>query len=397
MRIAIFSDTWLPNINGVTFSIINEIKALENQHDFLLFVPKTQKQALGFKIDCPTYEITGFDLPTYPGYRISLPCSRKLKKAIKQHQIDFLHIQSPFSLGYYGLLAKKLLRVPSVATFHTWLSEYVGHLTGGFKEELVKELLEKPTWKYTRWFYGLNEVVITPSRMLEREMKRWGIKKASAVPNSISPVFFQQKNRKEQVVAFKKKFSIPLDKTVLLYVGRISFEKRLETLLEAYKSLENTNYGKKLFLVVVGDGPHLDHYKKLAVSLGLKNYVFTGYWAHQNLPVVYAAGDIFAAPSDTETQGLTYIEAMASGVLVIGTKAGGVVDYIKHGHSGLLVKERNPVEFEKMIAFALENEAEMAVIKRNAAKIAENYSYKGFRRNMNAVFKRALDTFVEST
>ncbi|MHA2294864.1 MAG: glycosyltransferase [Candidatus Hodarchaeales archaeon] len=395
MKIGIFSDTWLPNINGVTFSIINEIKALEDQHEFVLFVPKTHQRKLGLKVDCPVYEVSGFEFPSYPGYRISFPLSGVLKKAIKNHHLDFLHIHSPFSLGYYGLFAKKLCRLPSAATFHTWLSEYVGHLTAGFAEETVKELLEVPTWKYTRWFYGKNEIVITPSKMFEREMNRWSVNNAVAVPNPISPVFFNHKAKKEQVTAFKKKFGIPQDKTVLLYVGRISFEKRLETLFKAYKNLESTKYGKELFLVVVGDGPHLNSYKKLAISLELKNCVFTGYWAHQNLPTVYYSGDIFISPSDTETQGLTYIEAMASRVPVIGTKAGGVVDYIQHGYSGLLACERTPEEFEKLIIYALENKDKMEKITSNAAKVAENYSYKGFRKNMNSAFKLAIEIHRE--
>ncbi|MHA1448266.1 MAG: glycosyltransferase [Candidatus Hodarchaeales archaeon] len=394
MIIGIFSDTWLPNINGVTFSIINEIKALSDQHEFVLFVPKTADQDLGMSVDCPVYSISSFDLPFYPGYRVSLPFSSILKNSAKDHPIDFIHIHSPFFLGYYGLMAKKLFRIPSIATYHTWLSEYAGHITRGFAEERVKKFLEIPIWKYTKWFFSQSEFNTTPSVILEQEMKRWSVPDVISLPNPISPIFFDHQSTKSKSASFKKKFGIPADKKLILYVGRISFEKRLETLFKAYKNLQDKSSLKEdIFLAIVGEGPHLDSYRKMAVDLGLKDYKFTGYVNHNDLPSVYAAGDVFVSPSDTETQGLTYIEAMASGVTVIGTKAGGVIDYIKHGETGLLAQERTPEQFEQLITFSLENEKEMEKIKTKAKAVADKYSYDSFKRTLNTIIDQACEKY----
>lgn len=372
--------------------MINEIKALK-EHECVVFVPKVNKGKFNWDFPCTTYEFPSIIFPAYPGYNISIP-SGLLKRALKKEKrLDLIHIQTPFTAGYLGLLAAQIHKTPTVMTYHTWLSEYVGHLLVGFAEQTMKKWLNAPTWSYTRLLYNRVDAVIAPSKMLTKELYEHNVNKDHlfAVPNSISPIFFEknviQKNK------FRKMFKIPLDKTVIIYIGRISYEKRLESLLQSYNELKQKD--DNLHLVIVGDGPHLSMYKQSAEKLKLKDCIFTGFYPHDNLPEAYQAGDIFVSPSDTETQGLTYIEAMSQGVPVIGVKAGGVVDYVIHGENGLLAKTRNSEHIKEEIERLLYDKDLQAKLQKNGLKTAHNYSLEGFGKNLQNVFDYAIKRYYE--
>ncbi|HKZ39549.1 MAG TPA: glycosyltransferase, partial [Candidatus Hodarchaeales archaeon] len=120
MRIAIFSDTWLPNINGVTFSILNQLKALHLDHELFLFVPKTNKNKLEqIPEEVTVFEFSGMIYPSYPGYIMTYPPLRALRRIVKSQRFDLLHTHSPFLQAWYGLLARRVQKIPIVSTYHT--------------------------------------------------------------------------------------------------------------------------------------------------------------------------------------------------------------------------------------------------------------------------------------
>ena len=149
-RIAIFSDTWLPNVNGVAFSVLNQIKALQEKHELFLFVPRTHANKVE-KIpeNVTIFEFPGVTFPSYPGYMMSYP-SLKLGRIAKKYRFDLLHSHSPFLQGWYSMLVRRIQKIPMVATFHTHLAEYTGHLFKGIAEERAKYLLSGLMWWYTR-------------------------------------------------------------------------------------------------------------------------------------------------------------------------------------------------------------------------------------------------------
>ena len=370
--------------------MINEINALKD-HECVVFVPKVNKGKFNWDFPCTTYEFPSIVFPAYPGYNISVP-TRTLKKAlIKEKRLDLIHMQTPFTAGYFGLLAAQIHKTPTVMTYHTWLSEYVGHLLVGFAEQTLKKWFAAPTWAYTRLIYNRADAVIAPSKMLTRELAEHNVNKDHlfAVPNSISPIFF----KKNKIVKgkFRKMFKIPEDKQVILYIGRISYEKRLESLLQAYNELKEKD--DNLYLVIVGDGPHLSMYKQSAQKLKLKDCIFTGFYPHDNLPEAYQSGDIFVSPSDTETQGLTYIEAMSQGIPVVGVRAGGVVDYIIHEENGLLAKTRSSEHVKEQMEKLLYDKNLKNKLKENGLKTAHNYSLEGFGKNLQEVFDYAIKRY----
>jgi glycosyltransferase involved in cell wall biosynthesis len=393
MKIAIFCDSWVPNLNGVVISIINEVQSLKNKHEFIIFVPKI-KQSKPFRIEgVPIYELRSFPFPAYPGYNIALP-SLTFSRAIQREEIDFIHCHSPFSLGYGAVLtARKIKDLPLLNTYHTDLVNYSGHLIGGFQAERFTPWFENFAWIYIRWFYKYSDVVITPSKTLQQDLKSHGVKPpVYALPNMISSVFFDKRitsNSKRFQDQIRKEHNISPNKRIIIYCGRISYEKKLEVMLKAFKQIENTY--KDIFLLIVGDGPHLKMYKKQALDLKLKNYAFTGFLSHTKLPHVYQMGEFMVTPSDTETQGLTVIEAMSQSLPVIGVASGGVLDYIHDGKNGFLVPPGDHEAFAQALTRFIENPELISEYGRNAFKTAQKYSKEGFISLLEKVFKITQD------
>jgi glycosyltransferase involved in cell wall biosynthesis len=392
MRIALFSDTWLPNINGVVTSLLNQIKILkEDGHEVFLFVPRTHANKME-KVpeDITIFEFPGVEFPSYPGYRMSLP--KNLGGIAKKYRFDILHSHSPFLQGWICFMIQHIQKAPMVTTYHTHLAEYAGHIFKGVGEEHVKHLLGGFMWAFTKNQYNKYDVIFTPSKIMKRELEDHGLRPVVELANPISSIFLEKQididNKKKK---FLESFKIPTNKRILLYVGRISFEKRLEVLLEAFKNLE-LKYND-IFLVIVGDGPQIGMYKKKSKNFHLKNYIFTGYVQHSQLPIVYQLADVFISPSDTETQGLTFIEAMSQGCPVIAIKARGPADYIVHNHNGFFSKTLNPKEFEGLIENVLANPSKLKTLKQNAINTAESYNYNAFREKLYGGYAEAITTW----
>lgn len=326
--------------------------------------------------DIPIYELRSFPFPPYPGYNIALP-GLSFTKAIKKENFDVIHSHSPFSLGYAAVLtARVFYDLPLLNTYHTDLIEYSGHLIAGFQAEKFTPWFRRFAWSYVRWFYKYSNVVVTPSRTLQHALRSHGVKPpVYALPNMISSVFFKKNQDSHEEGIFQKqireKFRIKPHHRIVLYCGRISYEKKLEVMLRAFKQTEKLY--PNAFLLVVGDGPHLKMYKKQAEQLNLKNYAFTGFISHTKLPYIYRMGEFMVTPSDTETQGLTVIEAMSQKLPVIGVARGGVIDYI-HEKNGILVPPGDSDLFAQAIIKLLENPEIVSEYAINAFDTAQRCS-----------------------
>ena len=287
-------------------------------------------------------------------------------------------------------MVRHVQKVPMVTTYHTHLAEYVGHHFKGFGEEYVKRVMYGFAWSFTRSQYNRYDVIFTPSQVMKLELENYGLQGVIELPNPISSLFLEiQTDVEVKKRKIRETFNIPKDSRVLLYVGRVSFEKRLEILLEAFKDLESIY--SDIFLVIVGDGPQFGMYKKKAKSLNLKNYVFTGYISHALLPVMYQIGYVFVSPSDTETQGLTFLEAMSQGCPVIAVKARGPADFIVHNKNGLFANHLSSNEFQGLIEQVLNNPKEYQEIRKNAIKTASKFNYDRFRERLYGAYEQAKE------
>ncbi|MFX1512360.1 MAG: glycosyltransferase [Promethearchaeota archaeon] len=398
MRIALASDTWIPNINGAVVAIQNEIRALENEgFEFLLLAPRMPKPKLGKNsqkkgffehTSVPMRSFRSINLPFYSGYRVAY-FDGEFRKIIREEKIDLIHTHGPFSVGIGAWYLAKKLHVPLIATFHTWVMHegYLTHLKFGFAKEFTQMFLEVIGWWWTRLYFSTADIVTTPSKILKKELEHIGVRSpVITVPNMISNVFFhkQYTPRQQELLksAFLHRFNLPSDTRLILNVGRIAYEKRLETLIKAFNELIKTE--KSLHLLIVGAGPQFSHYKRFSRKLGLtdQEITFLGFVQHEDLPQIYALGDVFVSPSDTETQGLTYIEAMSQSVPVIAPRAGGVLDYLQNEKNSLLTKPLDVEDTKYQINRLLEDDSLHKRLSINAYQTAQNYSQDAFKKNL---------------
>jgi len=334
MRIALFTDTYLPQTNGVAVYIHDAIKVLSREHDVVLFAPgegrlRTAQQAPNFRI----HWVPSVPFPFYEGYRIASIDYRKIGRMLQEERPDIVHAHAPINLGLQGVLAAKGRRIPTVITYHTHFPDYVPHvlrLPGPLRkagEHAVKKMI-KHVFRHA-------DVVAAPTMELARELRSYGLRNVDQIPNGMD--MDSLACTKAGAAAFRKTHRIPARK-VVLYLGRISFEKRLDVLLEAFCMMERED----AVLVVAGGGPYLKNFKDLAKSMGLRNVIFTGFVSDSDKGAAYACGDIFASASDSETFGLTFVEAMHMGLPVVGVKRLGPKEVIADNRTGLLVEPGDP-------------------------------------------------------
>jgi len=338
MKIAVFSDSFYPQVSGVVTSIINSSQQLAARgHEILIFVPegKFRKPKLNKRIKI--IPIKSFALPAYEEYRVALPQMIKCLKQVYEFRPDIIHIHTPFSLGIMGLMCAVTYKVPMIGTYHTIFPEFLKYrpLPGISDGKLSREL----TWGYTNFVYDRCCVVTTPSYTMANELISHGIKAPiKVISNGIDLSKFQKENNK----GILKKYH--LKSGYLLHFGRLSHEKDIGTVLKAFR-LALREY-PELRLVVAGKGPASRTIKEHARAMGISKHVtFTGFIPEKELPGLISMASIFLTASTIETQGLVVLEAMACELPVIGVKSLAVPELVIHGKNGFIVE---PHDYKSM-------------------------------------------------
>jgi 1,2-diacylglycerol 3-alpha-glucosyltransferase len=223
-------------------------------------------------------------------------------------------------------------------------------------------------------------VVTAPTQELTNELKSYGLHNVINIPNGID--FKKLKCRKSEINEFKKQHMIPSDKKIILYLGRVSFEKRLKQLVEAFKKIESND----TCLVIAGSGPHIEEIKKLCEKMRVKNIRFTGFV--KNPALAYSCADVFVSASDSETFGLTFVEAMYFGLPVIGVRKFGPKELIKEGKVGFLVEPNDPNELARAIERIVSNDRIRREMGLEAKKTAKKYSIENSVKKMLEIYKK---------
>jgi glycosyltransferase involved in cell wall biosynthesis len=354
MNIAFFTDSYWPQINGVTIAIDNFAEELQKKgHKVLIFAPKPKKK---IKTQFNVFWIPSISLPTYKEYRISSFFSLKAEKKLKEFNPDIIHLHTPFSVGWIGLNSAKKLKKKKIGTYHTYLPDFMMYLPLPFIKET--ELAKKTVWFYTKLFYNKCDLTTTPTKKTAEELKKNGVKNVYVLPNGINFRLFNEfkcnKNLKE-----KK----------LVYFGRISFEKNIDVLIEMLAFLPEYK------LTVIGSGPALNSLKKKAKEKNLMQRVFfTGALKGKKLAKKIAESNVFVTAATMETQGLTLIEAMSTGMPCVGANKMAVPETIKENFNGFLFEPFNPKEAAEKIKKIFKNKKLYEKLSRNSIKTAEKKS-----------------------
>ncbi|MFE0180416.1 glycosyltransferase family 4 protein [Streptomyces olivaceus] len=317
MRVVIVTESFPPDVNGVAHCALQTARHLTDRgHDCLVVAPAT---AAGGPADasapCPVVRVPSLPLPGYPQVRVALP-SRRVAAAIAEHRADVVHLASPFVLGVRGMAAAARLGVPAVAVYQTDLAGYARTYMGAG---------EAAAWRRIRSVHSAAELTLAPSSAALRDLRAHGVPRVELWPRGVETVRFRPGRRDE---ALRRELA-PNGELIVGYVGRLAPEKQVE-LLSGACALDGVR------VVVVGDGP-----SRPGLEAALPGAVFLGRRTGDELARVFASLDVFAHTGPFETFCQTVQEAMASGVPVVAPAAGGPLDLVAHGRTGLLVPPRD--------------------------------------------------------
>jgi 1,2-diacylglycerol 3-alpha-glucosyltransferase len=357
MKVAIFTDVFLPYLSGVVTAVLNLAKGLADKGHHVYIVCPTFKTHSDFSHPNITIIRTqGIKASAlYEDFRFALPINPRVMKILHDNKIDIIHFHTPSSLGMQAIIASKMMNIPLVGTFHTFIADpgYLSYL------KITTPLAQKIAWEYSNMFYNSCDLVTSPSPQTRREMIENGAKKRiKVISNGIDFRLFDNTNAK----AVKAKYG--KNSNLLLFVGRLGLEKNLPYLIECFRMVVDKRPGTKL--IIVGEGPAATDVKDLVSSIGLNdNIIFTGRIEHDRLVKsgLFGACDIFVSASLTENQPMTVLEAQANGLVCVAINSRGMPGLIKDGRNGFLVPNNNRQAFADAILTLLENPNLLAKMK----------------------------------
>ncbi|MBN1169768.1 glycosyltransferase [Candidatus Micrarchaeota archaeon] len=377
MKIAIFTDTYLPQRNGVVSYLLDATGELSKKHKVIIFAPGGKKLRVERK-NVTTYWIPSSPFPFYEGYKIASMNYARVNELIKKEMPDIIHAHAPVVLGVQGIICAKRKGIPLVITHHTHFPDYVPYLLNGKLPEAFEDISGYTVKKLIRHVFTNADVVTAPTNELAKELRSYGLNNVVHLPNGVKLKKFKRNPKKGN--AFRKKLGIPQNKKIILYLGRVSFEKKLDMLLHAFSMIDNA------YLVIAGTGPYLEDLKKLAETLGVRNVRFTGFL--KDIVEAYSAADIFASPSDTETFGLTFVEAMQSELPVVGVSKLGAREIIQNGKTGYLVTPGKARAFASALEKLLKSSDLRKKFAKNGKERAKEYSLSNSIKKTEEIYKR---------
>ena len=361
LNIAIFTDTFLPQINGIVTATINLAKGLADRgHKIYIICPRFKIKVNEFKYkNVKIMRLSSIPAYFYEDFRFTSPfIDKNLLKLLEKEKIDLIHFHTPLPLGIQAISISKILKIPLIGTFHTLFSDpqYLKNVGMNFK------IAEKIAWEYAKLYYNRCDLIICPTEAIKKELLSKKFKQPiKAISNGIDLSIFR-KNKQNK----KRGEYIEDDEKLILYFGRIAHGKNMNYLIDCFnivlKKLPKTK------LLIIGGGPQLKELKKYVESLNIQNkIIFTGAIPHNKLlkSSIISSCDLFVTASTTETQSLTILEAQASGLPCIGINERGVKNVIKNNKTGILVKNNDKIGFAKAIIKLLTNKRIYNQMKKN--------------------------------
>jgi len=320
LTVAMVTETYPPEINGVALTLARLANALERRaHRVQLIRPR--QIAAHLPVSREHFQevlVPGIPIPRYKGLRIGLPAGRALAQLWKVRRPDVVHVATEGPLGWSALAAAHRLKLPVASGFHTNFHRYSAHYGFGF--------LGRPIARYLRRFHNKAQATMVPTTSLKRELEAGGYRNVRVVSRGVDARLFDPARRSELL---RRSWGANEACVVALHVGRLAPEKNLRLVMRAVEAMRAAH--PQLRMVWVGDGP-----ERAAMQRALPGHVFAGMRTGEDLASHYASADLFLFPSTTETFGNVTLEAMASALAVIAYDYAAAAQHIKHGVSGLL-------------------------------------------------------------
>lgn len=391
MKIGIFTDAYHPITSGVVTSIkMVEEEMKKRGHEVYVFAPSKHEPTENENL----YMLKSMPLFVAKEYKNRLAAfySRSVAKEIKEIELDIVHTQDEFSLGLFGKIIARKFNLPFIHTYHTMWEDYLHYIIPikGTRNIYPKRFARV----FSRNFARKAECIIAPSLKTEKYLKyRCKIKNKPIyiIPTGINIEPFNPKNfTEEQKNELKQSLGISKDDKVILFIGRVAEEKSIDVVLnnmpEVFAAIPNSKF------LIVGDGPGKASLEEQAKKLNIQDRViFAGKQPWEKIALYYNLGDVFVNASLTETQGLTFIEAMAAGVPIVAKYAPNLAEFIHNNEDGLLVKHDSQIA--KSIINVLTDNALKEKLVTNSFKNANLHSSKEFGDKLEQLYKHVIEDF----
>ncbi|MEF8771973.1 glycosyltransferase [Halodesulfurarchaeum sp.] len=335
--VAAFTDTYLPTVNGVTYTISAwRDRYAERGGRMDVVYPKSD-----YEPENGEHPVRSLPFPFYEGYRLGIP---RIPDAAQD--VDLVHAHSPFSVGFAGYRLARATDVPFVVSFHTPTGEYASYIAPGPLSGPVAAVSKR----YERWFLERADMVLAPSEQTARSLRDRlrQVVPVTALSNGVDTTRFAPRDSS----SFERKYDLLTEEPLIGYTGRHGHEKNLESILDAAAQLDVT-------VVFGGEGPATDSLKSVAETHEV-DARFLGFLDREELPAFYNALDVFAFPSPVETQGIVALEAIGSGTPVVGVNAGALAETIEHGRTGLHYEQGDILDFRAKLEQAITDQKSLS-------------------------------------
>lgn len=397
MKIGLFTDQYYPSISGVVTSIKMLYEGLEAMgHECYIFTSYDEKLDENNK-ESETKNVINFKARPYPfknlkDYRYTFT-HKRFMKIVKSYDLDIIHVHTEYNISKIAIKASKKYNVPIVHTLHTLFNDYLQYVSPFFNKHFHKQMLYGLKVLFTGPISKNSVIQIVPTKKVLSTASDYGVgskAEVRVIPTGIELSRFYSSNySKEEINDLRIKLNLE-NKFIFLYIGRVSEEKNLKTIIYAYSKLVKER--ENSVLLIIGGGPYLDELKKLAIELNvINNIVFTGLVPWNEVPKYYQLGDVFVNASLSETQGLTNIEALASSIPLLVQRDDSVKDLIIDYYNGIYFDGID--ELYCKMKEIIDNPEILKYIKRNTFESVKLYTKEEYAKNVLNVYLDAIDKF----
>ena len=409
MNIAIFTDTYLPDINGVAASVFTLAEELEKRgHKVYIFTGSKEKkeekeetfyqwasdlwqkafsEILEEKPIRKVYRLPSLSISFLKPHRMGTPISLNAFRMMKKLDIDIVHTQTEFLIGFLGMSMASAYRLPVVHTYHTMYEDYTHYIAKG---TIVTPEMAR---SYSKFFCNQADCVVAPTRKTLDHLRSYGVKRdIHTIPTGINlEPFSKESHPEEEISELRRSMKLAPEVPVILFLGRMAKEKSIDILLSKMPMILEKIPNAKLLLV--GTGPAEEDLRKMANTLGIEeSVIFAGRVPYTEVGKYYQLGDVFVSCSTSETQGLTYYEAIAAGVPVLARRDESIEDFFESEKNCLLFDDEDTLP--ELLVRIMEDKALSKKLSIKASEGMAEISSQCFGQRIEDVYMNAIDKEV---
>jgi glycosyltransferase involved in cell wall biosynthesis len=375
LRIAVVTETWPPEVNGVAVTLSKLIHHLGNRHHSIQLIrPRQNKQDEGLEeTNWTELLLRGLPIPRYPQLKLGLPSKKALIKAWSIRRPDLVHIATEGPLSWSALQAAHVLRLPVTSDFRTNFHSYCQHYGVGW--------LTKPIVAYLRKFHNRTAFTMVPTTEMKHQLEGFGFKNLKVVARGIDTQLFHPNKRSD---VMRQSWHVTPETMVLLSVGRLAAEKNLDLTIRTYQALKAA--GRDVKMVFAGDGP-----MRAVIEAKCPDALFVGMCTHEQLATLYASADLLLFPSLTETFGNVTLESLACATPVLAFDCAAAGEFITHKTNGWLAPCDDRQSYIQHALNITENKSMLIQARTHTRSSIEHLGWDEIASQVEVIFQRAIE------